>query len=87
MLEGVTEEEVRVATARMERLAEKIEKMLDELEKAPANEDGSEKTITVRAVKAPSGGEYEHQCVLKVLAALKRQRQMDREARENRKTE
>lgn len=87
MLEGVTEEEVRVAMVRLEKIAEKIEKALDELEKAPANEDGSEKTIRFQAAKAPSGDEYAHQCVLKVLAALKRRRQMDREARESCRTE
>lgn len=87
MLEGVTEEEVRVANARMAKIAAKIEKMFDELEKAPANEDGSEKTIRFQAAKAPSGDEYEHQCLLKVLAALKRRKQMDREARERCRTE
>lgn len=53
MLEGVTEEEVKVAIARMERIAEKIEKMFDKLEKAPANEDGSEKTIREPLIKSP----------------------------------
>lgn len=87
MLEGVTDEEVKVARARMERIAEKIKKSLEEPEKASANKDGSEKTVTVQVVKAPSDDEYEHQCVLKVLAATKRRRQMEKEARENRKTE
>lgn len=35
MLEGVTEEEVKVAIARMERIAEKIEKMFDKLVSTP----------------------------------------------------
>lgn len=87
MLEGVTEEEVRVANARMAKIAEKIVKTLDELEKAPANEDGSERTIRFQAAKAPSGDEYEHQCLLKVLAAIKRRKQMDREARESCRSE
>lgn len=87
MLEGVTEEEVKVAIARMERIAEKIEKMFDKLEKAPSNEDGSEKTIRIQAAKAPSGDEYEHQCVLKVLAAIKRRKQMEKEDCEKHRTE
>ena len=53
MLEGVTEEEVKVAIVRMERIAEKIEKMFDKLEKAPANEDGNEKTIREPLIKSP----------------------------------
>ena len=87
MLEGVTSEEVKLARARMDRIRKKIEKMLEELEKAPANEDGSEKTIRIQAAKAPSGDEYEHQCVLKVLAAIKRRKQMEKEAHKNRRTE
>lgn len=87
MLEGVTSEEVKLARARMDRIRKKIEKMLEELEKAPANEDGSKKTITVQVVKAPSDDEYEHLIALKVHAALQQRKHAEKEPHKNRRTE